>query len=144
MLWDSNNPHEKEKEKRMKTMTASDYRRAAELREQIENSERELNTLLGEEGATAQPVARKGNGGRIDQPPGGKSPKEGTMKALILKMTARKPMTLNQIVDELHRQGFPFRATRPQNSVGAFLYASGNKKLFRREGSGEGTKFSPR
>ncbi len=54
-----------------------------------------------------------------------------TLKEAILKVTARKPKHLNDILLDVQKLGYRFSGVRPANSVGAYLYGRLGRKVFK-------------
>ena len=60
------------------------------------------------------------------------------IREAIEKVTAKKPLTIREIVFAVQEIGYNFSSSNPVNSVGAYLYGSGKQFFNRKDG-----KFSP-
>jgi hypothetical protein len=56
----------------------------------------------------------------------------------IARVTAKKALSIREIVEAVQKIGYRFQSANPVNSVGAYLYGSGKKDFKRTDG-----KFSP-
>jgi hypothetical protein len=56
----------------------------------------------------------------------------------ISQVTAKKPLTIREIVEAVQKVDYTFSSSNPVNSVGAFLYGTGKKAFKRVDG-----RFSP-
>ena len=60
-----------------------------------------------------------------------------SLKQAIASVTAKRPLTKQEILQELHRIGFKMNTSDPMNYIGSVVYAKANK--FKNQGG----KFSP-
>ena len=70
----------------------------------------------------------------------GTSRPENTMniREAIIQVTAKKALTVREIVEAVQKIGYRFQSANPVNSVGAYLYGAGKKDFRRKDG-----KFAP-
>jgi hypothetical protein len=62
------------------------------------------------------------------------------IREAVGKVTANKPLGLNEIVEAVQKIGYKFATQNPANSVGVFLYGTEGRKHFKRVNK----KFSPK
>jgi len=102
----------------------------------------ELNRVLADsvkpEVPTAADRARKTSPATSRTQPSSRLAKLG-MREAIQQATAKQPLGVHEIVEAIQTLGFVFKSTRPQNSVGAYLYGPEGKKHFKAVNG----KFSP-
>lgn len=118
-------------------LTVADLRRATELKEQLETAQANVVDLQSQYDAimsgtfTVTVGPRRGRPRSEDRTASGRPRNAMTMRDAIVKVTANGGKNLHEIVDGLHKIGYKFAASRPENSVGAFLYGRHGKKDFR-------------
>jgi signal recognition particle subunit SEC65 len=61
------------------------------------------------------------------------------IREAVEKATAKKPLSIREIVEAVQEVGYKFSSSNPVNSVGAFLYGAGKQHFKRVNG-----KFSPK
>lgn len=55
-----------------------------------------------------------------------------SVREAITQATAKKPLSIHEIVEAVQKNGYKFSSSNPVNSVGAFLYSENGKKHFKR------------
>lgn len=74
-------------------------------------------------GRKPSPGRRRGRGGR------GRSATGKSLKLMALDVIRSKPLTRQEILDAVKKDGYVFSSTNPLNSLSAMLYS--NKKVFK-------------
>lgn len=107
--------------------------RAALLREreQIQARLQEIDRALGNAGGPGGTSRR----GRVL---GARPENSMNIREAVAKVTAKRPLTIREIVDEVQKIGYRFQSSNPVNSVGAYLYGAGKRDFKRTNG-----KFTP-
>ena len=94
---------------------------------------REIEEALGSAGGL--PGGARGRRGRAL---GARPENSMNIREAVAKVTAKKPLTIREIVEEVQKIGYRFQSSNPVNSVGAYLYGAGKKEFKRTDG-----KFTP-
>jgi hypothetical protein len=55
-----------------------------------------------------------------------------SLREAIIKVTAKKPLSIREIVDAVQKIDYKFSTSDPVNSVGAYLYSKSGKKSFKK------------
>jgi hypothetical protein len=96
-------------------------------KEQLENRLREITIALGETPSSGPAQSAPRGRGRRGGGSGGRS-----LKDLVLEVTSRRPLSKQEILDEVQRLGYKFESKNPANSLGVILY--GKNPRFINEG----------
>jgi hypothetical protein len=113
----------------------------------LENRLREINEALGEEAQTSAPqgagrgrqsTAATSAGSRGGRGRGRRSASGGlSLKEAVLQVTAKGPLTKEEILEAVKQLGYRFSTNNPLNSLGVILY--GKNPKFKNENG----RFSP-
>lgn len=103
-------------------------------REAIQQRLQRIDAALAGRGETPAPSKQKTHGRTQGSRP------ENTMniREAIVRVTAKKPLSVREIVEAVQKIGYRFQSANPVNSVGAYLYGAGKKVFKRTDG-----KFAP-
>ena len=102
-------------------------------REEIMSRLREIDAALAGPAGLAG-----GSSGRRGRALGARPENAMNIREAVAKVTAKKPLTIREIVEEVQKIGYRFQSSNPVNSVGAYLYGAGKKEFKRTDG-----KFTP-
>jgi hypothetical protein len=110
-------------------------------RETLRKRLQQLDAALAGIGTGAAPRAQEKAARRSVKPSARPSRASNTMsiREAVAKVTARKPLSVREIVEAVQKIGYKFTSSDPVNSVGAYLYGAHGRKLFKRADG----KFSP-
>jgi len=98
-------------------------------REKIQARLLEIDEALGSSG---------GSGQRRGRVLGARPENSMNIREAVARVTAKKPLSIREIVAEVQKIGYRFQSSNPVNSVGAYLYGAGKKEFKRTDG-----KFTP-
>jgi hypothetical protein len=97
-------------------------------REKLQARLREIDEALGS----------AGGGPRRGRVLGARPENSMNIREAVSRVTAKKPLSIREIVAEVQKIGYRFQSSNPVNSVGAYLYGAGKKEFKRTDG-----KFTP-
>ncbi len=112
----------------IKTMSAAQLRQAAELREQIENLERQLSDLGN--GVAPKPARKKAKVKAKTADGSEAAPKNAVSlkDAVSAALKSNPPMSKDALLEAVQKSGYKFTAKDPKNSLNVVLYT--NRETF--------------
>ena len=93
---------------------------------QLEQRLAEINAVLGSETQAASPAPRRPSASRAAKPR--RSRNAVSLKMLVKKVTAEKPLTKEQILAAVKKEGYKFTTDKPFASINVVLYTKGQFK----------------
>lgn len=93
---------------------------------QLEQRLAEINAVLGSETPAAPAAPRRSSASRAAKP---RRPRNAvSLKMLVKKVTAEKPLTKEQILAAVKKEGYKFTTDKPFASINVVLYTKGQFK----------------
>jgi hypothetical protein len=110
-------------------------------REDLRKRLQQLDAALAGAGAVSAPPASRKSAPRSMKAPAKSTRASNTMsiREAVARVTAKKALSVREIVEAVQKIGYKFTSSDPVNSVGAYLYGAHGRKLFKRADG----KFSP-